>query len=116
VESEKTSNVFVDNTAPTIYHNFSINSIGSKNGLAVYPNYSRLYLAATDDHVGTNTIKYSINDGPMTLYSSASTLDISERDRFLKKKVKYTVKVVAEDKLGNSSEDTIEFYVGLESD
>jgi hypothetical protein len=114
-ETEKTSNVFVDNTAPVIYHNFSIEPIGSKNGMSIYPNYSRLYLGATDDHVGTKTIKYSINGGPLTLYSSSSTLDISERNRFLKKNVKYSVRVVVEDKLGNSTEKTIEFYVGLES-
>ena len=116
VEAEKTSNVYIDNTAPVIYHNFSIEPIGNKNGVKIYPNYSRLYLGATDDHVGTKTIKYSINDGPLTLYSSSTTLDISERNRFLKKKVKYTVKVIVEDKLGNSNEQTIEFYVGLESD
>lgn len=115
-ESEKTSNCFVDNVAPEIYNNFSIQPIGTKKDLKVYPNYTRIYLGATDDHVGTETIMYSINDAPMSLYSSAQTLDISERNRFLKKKVKYTVKVVAKDKLGNTSEKTIEFYVGLESD
>tara|TARA_R110002050_G_scaffold300621_1_gene470995 strand:+ start:19598 stop:21340 length:1743 start_codon:yes stop_codon:yes gene_type:complete len=115
-ETEKTSNVFVDNTAPVIYSNFSIEPIGNKGEMSIYPNYSRLYLGATDDHVGVKTIKYSINDGPLTLYSSASTLDISERNRFLKKNVKYSVKVIAEDMLGNKTEKTIEFYVGLESD
>lgn len=116
VESEKTSNVFVDNVAPEIYHNFSIQPIGDKKGMKVYPNYTRIYLGATDDHVGTETILYSINDAPLTLYSSAQTLDISERNRFLKKKVKYTVRVVAKDKLGNESEKVIEFYVGLQTD
>ena len=116
IETEKTSNVYVDNTAPVIYHNFSIESIGNKNGMSIYPNYSRLYLGATDDHVGVKSIKYSINDGALTLYSSASTLDISEKNRFLKKNVKYTFKIVVEDMLGNTTEKTIEFYVGLEND
>ncbi|UTW60849.1 hypothetical protein KFE98_12525 [bacterium SCSIO 12741] len=115
-EQEKTSNLYVDNTAPVIYNNFSIQPIGSKKELKIYPNYTRLYLGATDDHVGTETIKYSVNDGPMTLYSSPQTLDISEKNRFLKKKIKYTVKVVAKDKLGNTSEKIIEFYVGRQSD
>jgi len=114
LETEKTSNVFVDNTPPVIHHNFSIEPIGSKSGLSIYPNYTRLYMGATDDHVGTKTIKYSINDGPLTLYSSSTTLDVSERNRFLKKNIKYTVKVVVEDKLGNTSEKTIEFFVGVE--
>ncbi|MFT6802925.1 MAG: hypothetical protein ACJA2N_002116 [Salibacteraceae bacterium] len=116
VEEDKSSNVYVDNTAPIIYHNFSINSLGDKNGVKIYPNYSRLYLGATDDHVGTKTIKYSINDGPLTLYSSSSTLDISERNRFLKKNVKYSVRVVAKDMLGNTSEETFEFFIGLDKD
>ena len=59
---------------------------------------------------------YSINDAPLALYSSAQTLDISEKNRFLKKKIKYTVKVVAKDKLGNTSEKIIEFYIGLATD
>ena len=120
VEEEKASSVFVDNAAPEIYYNFSIKPIGSKNkggqALQVYPNYTRLYLGATDDHVGTQTIMYSLNDAPMSLYSSPQTLDISERNRFLKKKIKYTLKIVAKDKLGNTSEQTVEFYVGLQSD
>ncbi|MGB1004377.1 MAG: OmpL47-type beta-barrel domain-containing protein [Salibacteraceae bacterium] len=116
VENEKSSNVYVDNTAPSIYHNFSINSIGTKSGVKVYPNYSRMYLGATDDHVGTKSIMYSINGGPLTAYSSASTIDISERNRFLKKNVKYSVRVVAKDMLGNTSEETFEFYIGLEND
>jgi hypothetical protein len=115
-EQEKTSNCFVDNIAPEIYNNFSIQPIGNKKELKVYPNYTRLYLGATDDHVGTESIMYSINDAPLALYSSARTLDISERNRFLKKKVKYTVKVVSKDKLGNTSEKIIEFYVGLATD
>jgi len=115
-EQEKTSNCFVDNIAPEIYNNFSIQPIGNKKELKVYPNYTRLYLGATDDHVGTESIMYSINDAPLALYSSAQTLDISERNRFLKKKVKYTVKVVSKDKLGNTSEKIIEFYVGLATD
>ncbi|MCB0481175.1 MAG: hypothetical protein KDC83_07065 [Flavobacteriales bacterium] len=120
VEEEKTSNVYVDNQAPEIYNNFSIQPIGSKNkggkSLQVYPNYTRLYLGATDDHVGTETIMYSMNDGPLTLYSSPQTLDISEQNRFLKKKIMYTLKIVAKDKLGNTSEKVVEFYVGLQSD
>lgn len=115
-EQEKTSNVFVDNVAPTIYHNFSIEPIGSKKDLKIYPNYTRLYLGATDDHVGTQTIEYSINGGAWTLYSSSTTLDVSEKNRFLKKKVKYEVKVRTKDKLGNASEETIQFYVGLQGD
>jgi hypothetical protein len=113
VEAEKTSYVFVDNTPPEIFVNFSIQPIGERRGLPVYPNYVRMYIAATDKHTGTRDITYSINDGPMTAYSSPRTLDASERNVFSRNK-KYSVKVVAFDKLGNRSEKTVEFYVGPE--
>lgn len=113
-EQNKSSNCFVDNTPPKIFYNFSINPIGKKGANNVYPNYTRLYIGATDKHVGTKTIRYSMNGGPLTLYSSPQTLDISELNRFASKK-KYEVRIVAEDMLGNTSEETVTFYVGLDT-
>ena len=110
-EQEKTSQVFVDNTPPDLYVNFSIDPIGQKDGLDIYPNYVRMFIGATDEHTGTEAVFYSIDDGPMTRYSSPKTLDVSELSRFQKNK-KYTVRVKCEDKLGNESEETFEFYVG----
>jgi len=113
-EGEKTSSCFVDNTAPEIFVKFSIEKIGTKSGLPVYPNYTRMYVAATDKKVGTKSIKYAMNDGPMSLYSSPETLDASEVSRFRKNK-KYSVKVEAIDMLGNKSEKVVEFYVGKDA-
>lgn len=114
-EEARTSNCFVDNTAPVIYHNFSIEPIGNKSkggkSLNVYPEYTRLYLGATDKHVGTEKIKYSIDGGPLLDYSSPYSLDMSEVSNFKNKKL-YTIRIVAEDKLGNSTEKIVEFYVG----
>jgi hypothetical protein len=112
VEDTKTSKCFVDNTPPVIYINFSIEPIGEKSGLKLYPNYTKLYVGATDKHVGTEKIEHSINGEPWKLYSSPKTLDMSEIKHFLKKNVKYSVKVRAYDKLGNMSERTVEFFVG----
>lgn len=112
-EAEKKSSIFVDNTPPDIFVNFSIEPIGERKGSPIYPNYVRMYVGATDKHTGTKQIMYSVNDGPMREYSSPRTLDASERNIFQKNK-KYTVKVVAEDKLGNKAEKKIEFYVGPE--
>ena len=103
----------MDKTPPEIYSNFSIKPIGTKGGLNIYPNYVRMYLGATDAHTGTESVMYSIDDAPMTQYSSPRTLDVSELGRFKKNK-KYVVRVVAKDKLGNESEQTFEFYVGKE--
>ncbi len=110
-EQTKTSNVFVDNTAPDIFVNFSIEPIGTKKEMKVYPEYVRMYIGATDKHVGTETILYSIDGEPLRAYSSPQTLDLSEVNR-LKKNKKYSVRVVSRDKLGNESEQTFEFYVG----
>lgn len=116
-ETYKESNFFVDNTPPVIYTNFSIKPIGTrqKDGKTydVYPNYTRLYVGATDKHVGTEKIRYSINGSPMVDYSSPYTLDISEVDRFREEKF-YEVVIEAEDKLGNKSSVTIRFFVGYE--
>lgn len=117
-EKNKTSEVFVDNTPPQIFSNFSIKPIGSKKKkgevMNVYPNYTRLYIGATDHRCGTDQIEYSM-DGGKTFhdYSSPYTLDVSELNRFKRKKF-YSVIVRAKDKLGNQSETTVEFFVGLE--
>ena len=116
IELVKTSKVFIDNTPPVIFNHFSIEPVGSKEKdgkkYVVYPNYTRLYIAATDDHVGTAQISFSVNGGPMIDYSSPYSLDISELNYFMKKNVFYSVKIVAKDKLGNATEKVIEFYVG----
>lgn len=110
-EEVKTSKVFVDNTPPEIFINFSIEPIGNKGGLNIYPNYVRMFLGATDKHVGTEELMYAIDDAALSSYSSPRTLDVSELSRFKKRK-KYSVRIVSKDKLGNQSEKTVEFYVG----
>ncbi|NNC96053.1 MAG: hypothetical protein HKN92_10860 [Chitinophagales bacterium] len=114
-ESAKTSRITVDNTPPNIFVNFSIDPIGSKGNLKVYPNYVRMYVGATDKKVGTDRLQYSIDGSALTDYSSPQTLDISELSKFRQRK-KYEVRVVATDKLGNKSEKTFEFYVGRVED
>lgn len=114
-EKLKTSSFYVDNVPPEIYVNFSIEPISKeveKDGKTyeVYPNYTRMYIGATDEKCGTAKINYSINDNQLTEYSSPHTLDVSEASMFKEQK-HYTVKIICEDKLGNQSEKTIEFYV-----
>ncbi len=115
LETQKTSYTFVDNTPPVIFHNFSIQAIGTKKRggetISIYPNYTRLYLAATDKHCGTQSIKYSINGASFAEYSSPYTLDISEVRRF-RKNTYHKVVVKATDKLGNESTKTFEFFIG----
>lgn len=114
-EGDKSSSCYIDNTAPEIFVKFSIEQIGTKNGKPVYPNYTRMYVSATDKKVGTESITYGMDGGAQQLYSSPQTLDASEVSRFRKNK-KYEVKVVAKDKLGNTSEKLVEFYVGKDAE
>ncbi len=112
VETIKESVVFVDNIAPEIYVNFSIEPIREeiKDGVSypVYPSYSKLYLAATDKSTGEEDIYFSINGGTKTKYVSAEKITLSG---LLSKEQFYTLKVVAKDKLGNESEKTINFFI-----
>lgn len=110
-ESENEVKFFVDNEGPEVHANMSIEPIGKHGEYDIYPAFTKVYLGATDTHVGTKEIKYSINGGPMNLYSSGSNLDISEKEH-LKKDQHYKIKVIAYDNLGNESKKTIEFYVG----
>jgi hypothetical protein len=113
-EDDKQSKVFVDNTAPQISSQFSIEPIGTKmeegESLPVYPNYVRLYMGATDVHCGTEEISYSMNGGPFRAYSSPRTLDVSEIDNF-KEERSYQVTIRAKDKLGNTREKTLKFFI-----
>ena len=87
-----------------------MSSVRTEDNLPVYPNYVRMFVGATDEKTGTKSIKYSIDGGKMTEYSSPRTLDISERDTFTESKV-YEVEVIAEDMLGNTSTKEHKFIV-----
>jgi hypothetical protein len=110
-EIAKTSRCFVDNTPPVIYFTFSIGAIDVKDGLNVYPYYSKLYLAATDEQVGTDNITFSVNGSPMKEYASPFALDSSEKKDPAKKNQKQTIRVISKDKLGNQSEQSVEYYL-----
>jgi len=110
-ETPKSSRCFVDNTPPVIYFTFSVGTIDVKDGLNVYPYYSKLYLAATDEQVGTDNITFSVNGSPMKEYASPFALDASEKRDPAKKNQKQTIRVISKDKLGNQSEQSVEFYL-----
>lgn len=114
-EQSKDSKFFIDNDPPVIHHNFSIEPIGTKKKggktVNIYPNYTRLYLGATDEDCGTHRITYSLNGAEARDYSSPYTLDVSEVRRF-RKNTFHEVEVKAYDKLGNMSTQMITFFVG----
>ena len=91
IESPKSGSAYVDNSPPEIFINFGLEQIGTESGLAVYPNYVRMFWGATDDKTGTKEILYSINGSDYKAYSSPKTIDLSERGAFSSSK-KYEVK------------------------
>jgi len=105
VEEIKESSCLVDNSSPIIYINYSINTIGKKmkdgKEYQAYPEYTKIYISATDKWSGTESIYYSINGGPKRLYISAK--DIQAR-KYINKPGFYEVKIIAIDKLGNQND------------
>jgi hypothetical protein len=94
--------VHFDAGAPRILPNFSTNIIEQREGNPVYPVYTVLFLAATDEIVGNDKIYYSINDGNEQIYSNPIS-------NFQAGK-KYDIKVRAVDKVGNESRQTVSFF------
>lgn len=90
----------VDNDGPQIIYTFSI--APTKEGEEeLYPSYSIVYLAATDDYIGNDYLTYSINGGLETPYKGGK--------KGFEKNKKYIITVKAVDKLGNVSIEEISF-------
>lgn len=113
-EREKVVRFEVDNTPPVINYSFSVQSRSEVNGdngrFDVYPNYSVVFLSATDRDVGTEFIFYSIDNGPLLQLDNRQSIDLSEINRSDDKRL-VRIRIVAEDKLGNKSEREATFYV-----
>lgn len=92
----------VDKAPPKIIPNFSVEPINQKEGLQVYPEYLVLFLAATDQAVGSDKIYYQINEAAEKLYTGPI--------KGFKKNTNYTIKLRSIDLLGNESTNQIGFY------
>lgn len=93
-------NFLVDTTGPTIFTRFSVPAAGEKVATdgakqEVFPKHVVVFLSATDDLAGYESMFYSINGMPEKAY----TMPIKE---FFKEGV-YVLKVRSFDKLGNGT-------------
>ncbi|MGC8865848.1 MAG: OmpL47-type beta-barrel domain-containing protein [Bacteroidales bacterium] len=93
----------VDNKAPVIDFRFSVQPIGKREGLDVYPPFVALYLAPHDDLSGIERVGWSLNGAPEQPYQS--------RIAGFSRGQKHRLIVTASDKLGNTSTKTFEFYI-----
>jgi hypothetical protein len=99
--------VVLDKTGPELYSRFSTLPDGKKDisGIILnsYPNHVVLFLSSTDNVVGFNEMYYSINDSPEKKYYGLIRDFTSEG--------MYTIKIRAQDKLGNESTAVIDFVI-----
>ncbi len=70
-EETKKCTFIIDNTPPQILYHFSVKEIGEKTvrneKYTIYPSNAMLYLAATDNNSGSESISYRVNDQKETL-------------------------------------------------
>ncbi len=104
-EAIKKFSFFVDNTPPQIHYNFSIKAIGEKTirdeKYTIYPSNTMLYIAATDNAVGSDLIEYRING------------KLSQNIIPIKGLVpgNYDIEITAYDMLRNKSVETLRFSI-----
>lgn len=95
----------VDNDPPEIFTHFSMESIGTADmteaeggKVGIYSPHALLYIAATDEAVGTDKIYYRLDEGSEKLYTGPL--------KNLRKGFR-TITIRAVDQLGNESEPTV---------
>ena len=100
--STKSVGVKVDNTGPMLSHSFGTGSLRKEGNRVVYPAHTVLFLTATDNVTGFQKITYSINGSPQNeCQGMIKSLPKGEND----------IKVIAYDKLGNSTELSFSFII-----
>ncbi|MFN0049888.1 MAG: OmpL47-type beta-barrel domain-containing protein [Cytophagales bacterium] len=105
--NRKEFSLVVDAAGPAHFPRFSVPPFSQKtdeNGTVdIYPVQAELYLAATDDKVGSHKIAYSINGSAEKLYTSPIV--------GFEKGGAYSIDVVAYDWLSNKTKSTIKFEI-----
>ena len=104
-EPEHPVNIYVDLSAPEIYHHFSVQSIGSKTirdeKYTIYPSNCRLYIAATDMACGTNNLRYRVDGGEWNTTIPLPQLEPGN----------HKVEIQAVDYLGNQASTVVNFAI-----
>lgn len=105
-EEEQQDHLFVvDKEGPAIHHHFSVDPIGEKvvrdEQYVIYPSNTKLYIGATDDVTGEESLQYTINDG-----KTAKTIPVTGFEPG-----NYEVEIEAVDALQNKTMKTIRFAI-----
>ncbi|MFW6327527.1 MAG: OmpL47-type beta-barrel domain-containing protein, partial [Bacteroidota bacterium] len=68
-EEQHSLDFIIDEEGPSIHHHFSVEPIGEKvvrdEEYIIYPSNTKIYIGATDDVTGEESLKYSVNGGKM---------------------------------------------------
>ncbi len=92
-----------DNSAPEITEIFSVKAIDkTSENVGIYPQYTSLFLAATDMSSGLKEVWYSLNGASEKKYTTAILLE---------KPGKYEIDIRATDNLGQESKKNIKFEI-----
>jgi hypothetical protein len=95
----------VDEVGPSIHHHFSVEPIGEKivreEKYVIYPSNTKIYIGATDDVAGEESLKYSVNGEKMTETIPVSGLQPGN----------YSIDIEAADALENKTTKTIRFSI-----
>lgn len=96
--------ILFDGDLPKIFTNFSVATIGQKEGINMFPPHTTLYLAATDESSGNEKIFFTMNGASEKLYTSPLTNFVNN--------TKYELKIRAIDNVGNEKIESVTFYIG----
>jgi hypothetical protein len=95
----------VDEEGPSIHHHYSVEPIGEKvvreEKYIIYPSNTKIYIGATDNVAGEESLRYSVNGGKMATTIPVSGLQPGN----------YEIAIEAADALKNITTKTIRFSI-----
>jgi len=107
VEEKQRVEIVVDNSPPMVTVNYSSSKIGSGNAedgsvLDQYPIGTVLYLAATDEASGAESIRYSLNDEAKKSFAKPLSFENPGEQK---------IEISATDRVGNEAIKTLRFII-----
>jgi hypothetical protein len=104
-EDKQSLAFIVDEEGPFIHHHYSVEPIGEKvvreEKYIIYPSNTKIYIGATDNVAGEESLRYSVNGGKMATTIPVSGLQPGN----------YEIDIEAVDALKNKTSKTIRFSI-----
>lgn len=104
-EALKDLTFVLDNEPPSVHHHFSVEAIGEKvvrgEEYVIYPSNTKLYIGATDDVTGEESLRYTINGGESS--GKIPVVGFAPGN--------YEIKINVSDALGNEAFEVLRFAI-----